>query len=601
MTLDLDAAREAFAASSDGTVGIEEEFQILDPASLDLVPRYEELHAAAQDDPVLVTAVAGELIQSEIEIRSGRGEDLRAAVAQQREARRALFGLAEARGVALGATGTHPFADYRDQLNIQTEHYRRVVEGLQWVARRNNTFSLHVHVGIRDADRAVRICDRLRPVLPLLLAVSANSTGLDARDSGLHSARSQSFTKVFPRCGIPDAYGSWAAYADYIDLLRATNSIVEYTQVWWSVRPHFSFGTVEVRICDAQSTAQESEGLAALITACVLQAGRDLDDGCPSPTRRGAWSRRTSGAPSASARTAASSTSTAWRSTPRRRRGPAARLDGARPRRLRARRAGPPGPQRRPAPAAGTRHGRGSARGSRGGRAGDTGHVPPPPGGHGMSQQDPGREPTEEELREAYEAQLKQLRVEDVVLQTVVSLLNLGGRRAGLAPGTEDERDLGQVRMAIEGARDMLVLIEDQLGPDARQLHDALAQLQLAYVRLGGQAAPAGAAGGGAPGGAGGGGPAGGGGRPAGAAARPPSPRPGPSRARRRPAASGFRASRRGGRRPASRRGAGAVRQRVPPSAWIGCLNPGRPAGIRFPASVSDPRGALDLFRRTSP
>ncbi len=143
-----------------------------------------------------------------------------------------------------------------------------------------------------------------------------------------------------------------------------------------------------------------------------------------------------------------------------------------------------------------------------------------------MSQQDPGREPTEEELREAYEAQLKQLRVEDVVLQTVVSLLNLGGRRAGLAPGTEDERDLGQVRMAIEGARDMLVLIEDQLGPDARQLHDALAQLQLAYVRLGGQGAPGGAPGGGAAGGAGGagGGPAGGGG--GGGAPAEPAPRP---------------------------------------------------------------------------
>jgi uncharacterized membrane protein YgcG len=143
-----------------------------------------------------------------------------------------------------------------------------------------------------------------------------------------------------------------------------------------------------------------------------------------------------------------------------------------------------------------------------------------------MSQQDPGREPTEEELREAYEAQLKQLRVEDVVLQTVVSLLNLGGRRAGLAPGTEDERDLDQVRMAIEGARDMLVLIEDQLGPDARQLHDALAQLQLAYVRLGGQGAPGGAPGGGAAGGAGGagGGPAGGGG--GGGAPAEPAPRP---------------------------------------------------------------------------
>jgi carboxylate-amine ligase len=125
------------------------------------------------------------------------------------------------------------------------------------------------------------VCDRLRPVLPLLLAISANSPYLDARDSGLHSARTQSFTKSFPRCGIPDAFGTWGAYAEYVDFLVATRSIIEFTQVWWSIRPHFAFGTVEVRICDAQSTATESEGLAALITACVAQAARDEDEGMP--------------------------------------------------------------------------------------------------------------------------------------------------------------------------------------------------------------------------------------------------------------------------------------------------------------------------------
>jgi carboxylate-amine ligase len=147
------------------------------------------------------------------------------------------------------------------------------------VAWRNNTFSLHVHVGIRGADRAVAVCDRLRPVLPLLLAVSASSPFLDGRDSGLHSARTQIFTKSFPRCGVPDAFGDWATFAAYIDFLRHTRSVVEYTQVWWSVRPHFSFGTVEVRICDAQPTAAESDALAALIVACVAQAARDYDAG----------------------------------------------------------------------------------------------------------------------------------------------------------------------------------------------------------------------------------------------------------------------------------------------------------------------------------
>jgi carboxylate-amine ligase len=279
MSLDTDRAAEAFAASTDWTVGLEEEFAILDPESLDMVPRFEELRDAAAGDPVLAASIAGELISSEIEITSGRGENLADAAARQRDHRRRLFDLSSARGLALGATGTHPWADYREQPNIDTEHYRRVVDGLQYVARRNNTFSLHVHVGVRGADRAIRVCDRLRPILPTLLAVSANSPYLDARDSGLHSARTQSFTKSFPRCGIPDAYGDWAGYAAYIDFLVATNSIVEYTQVWWSVRPHFSFGTVEVRICDAQATAGESDALAALIVACVAQAARDEDEG----------------------------------------------------------------------------------------------------------------------------------------------------------------------------------------------------------------------------------------------------------------------------------------------------------------------------------
>jgi len=289
MTIDLVAAEEAFAASSDCTVGLEEEFAVLDAASLDMVPRFEELRdTAVADDPVLAESIAGELISSEIEIRSGRGDDLHDALRRQRDVRNRLFGLAESRGIALGATGTHPWADYREQRNIDTEHYRRVVDGLQYVARRNNTFSLHVHVGARDLDRAVRACDRLRPVLPMLLAISANSPYLDARDSGLHSARSQAFTKSFPRCGIPDAYGSGAAYRDYIDFLIRTNSIVEYTQVWWSIRPHLSFGTVEVRICDAQSTAEESEALTGLIVACVAQALRDIDEGVPfvDPPRR---------------------------------------------------------------------------------------------------------------------------------------------------------------------------------------------------------------------------------------------------------------------------------------------------------------------------
>ena len=281
MELDLDTALAAFDASTDFTVGLEEEFALLASDSLELTPCFDELRQAAAADPVLNASIAGELISSEIEIRSGRGANLHEARAAQREHRRRLFALAAHHDVALGATGTHPFSDYRQQQIIQTEHYRRVEEGLKYVAWRNNTFSLHVHVGIHDAERAVLVCDRLRPVLPVLLAISASSPFLDGRDSGLHSARTQIFTKSFPRCGVPDPFGDWATFADYIAMLVRTRSIVEYTQVWWSIRPHLAFGTVEVRICDAQYTAAESDNLAALILACVAQAARDIDEGVP--------------------------------------------------------------------------------------------------------------------------------------------------------------------------------------------------------------------------------------------------------------------------------------------------------------------------------
>jgi carboxylate-amine ligase len=279
--LEMPRVREVFEASTDFTVGLEEEFAILDPRTLSLDHRFEELREIAQDDPVLAEAVAGELIRSEIEIRSGRGETFADAVAKQREARSRLFALAAGNDALLGATGTHPWSPWQEQQIIDTDHYRRVEELLQYVAWRNNTFSLHVHVGVRGAQRAVRVCDRLRAVMPELLAISANSPFLDGRHSGLHSVRTQIFTKSFPRCGIPDAFGSWQAYADYIDFLVRTRSIAEFTQVWWSVRPHHTYGTVEMRICDAQASAEDSTTLAALITSCVAQAAIDDDEGAP--------------------------------------------------------------------------------------------------------------------------------------------------------------------------------------------------------------------------------------------------------------------------------------------------------------------------------
>src|SRR4051794_37860810 len=181
--------REVFEASTDFTLAVEEEFQLLDPDTLALTQRYTELRALTDSDPVLADAVAGELIESEIEIRSGRCETWAELVSSQQDARNRLFRIAGENGLRLGATATHPWSPWQEQKIIGTEHYQRVAEGLKYVAWRNNTFGIHVHVGIRGADRALAVCDRLRPRLPELLAVSANSPFLDRCDSGLHSAR----------------------------------------------------------------------------------------------------------------------------------------------------------------------------------------------------------------------------------------------------------------------------------------------------------------------------------------------------------------------------------------------------------------------------
>lgn len=279
--------REVFDASTDFTVGIEEEFAFVDPQTLELAQRFSEVYAACQEDEVLVEAAAGELIEAEIEIRSGRGETFADAVALQQERRERLFALVESRGLALAATGTHPWADYRDQRIIDTEHYHRLRDELRWVAQRNSTWSLHVHVGVRGADRAVAVCDHLRGVLPQLLALSANSPFLEGLNTGLHSARTQIFTRTFPRCGVHEPFGDFAAYADFVDVLTRTGTIVEATQLWWSVRPHHRFGTVELRICDAQSSGAESTALAGIIVACIAQAAADHEAGClPAPLRQ---------------------------------------------------------------------------------------------------------------------------------------------------------------------------------------------------------------------------------------------------------------------------------------------------------------------------
>jgi len=275
-------AREAYENGTDFTLAVEEEFAVLDPENLSLTNRFEELQTAARGT-LLEEHLVGELIASEVEVRTGRCESFAEAAAKIGEQRVQLEELARGLGIALAAVGTHPWSPWQEQRIIDTPHYRRNDELLRYVVWRNNTFGLHVHVGIKGADRAVAVCNGLRNYLPELLAVSASSTFVEGIFTHLHSARTEIFTRMFPRCGVPDAYAGWPGYEEYVRFLYGTGSITEHTQIWWSVRPHLAFPTVEIRICDAQPDLEEARSLAALCYALTARIARALDEGEPLP------------------------------------------------------------------------------------------------------------------------------------------------------------------------------------------------------------------------------------------------------------------------------------------------------------------------------
>jgi carboxylate-amine ligase len=273
-------AREQFDSATDFTIAVEEEFAILDPGSLDLTNRFEDVHAAARGTS-FEQHLVGELIASEVEIRTGRQETFADVPAAMAERRAQLRGLVDGMSLLLGATGTHPWADWKKQRIIDTPHYRRNDELLRYVVWRNNTFGLHVHVAIRGADRAVAVMSGMRNFLPELLALSASSPFVEGVNSGLHTARTQIFTRFFPRCGVPDALASWSEYESFVRFLYDTGSITEHTQLWWSVRPHLAFPTVEIRICDGQPELAEAHSLAALAASLAARVARAYDEGRP--------------------------------------------------------------------------------------------------------------------------------------------------------------------------------------------------------------------------------------------------------------------------------------------------------------------------------
>jgi glutamate---cysteine ligase / carboxylate-amine ligase len=275
----LEHARVQFEQAEDFTIAVEEEFAILEPATLEMTSGFERFDLAAREHPTLREMVAGELIRSEVEVRTGKCGSFAEAAAAMAQRRADLLDVADDLGYRLCAAGTHPYSRWEDQQVIDTPHYAIVESTLRYVAWRNNTFGLHVHVGINGADRAIAVNSALRSVLPELLAFSGSSPWLEGRHTHLHSTRTEIFTKFFPRCGIPDSFSDWDQYAEFVRFLIDTRSIREHTEIWWSVRPHQAYPTVETRICDGQPEFARSVALSGLMVALTADFARRFDAG----------------------------------------------------------------------------------------------------------------------------------------------------------------------------------------------------------------------------------------------------------------------------------------------------------------------------------
>ncbi len=252
------------------TLGIEEEYQTIDPETRDL-RSHIATEMLAKGKLRLEERVKAEMHQSVIEVGTRICRTIQEAQEDLFDLRRNMISLAEEHGLVLVAGATHPFADWRVQEIYPDPRYAQVVEDLQLVARANLIFGLHVHVGIEDREAAIRVMNSLRYFLPHILALSTNSPFWLGMETGYKSYRAKVFEN-FPRTNLPDSFASYSEFESYVNLLIKTNSIDNAKKIWWDVRPHPFFDTVEVRICDIPLRAQESIAIAALIqaTACKL-------------------------------------------------------------------------------------------------------------------------------------------------------------------------------------------------------------------------------------------------------------------------------------------------------------------------------------------
>jgi carboxylate-amine ligase len=257
------------------TVGIEEEFQLVDPDTRLLRSHIEEMLVAGAH---LGDQIKPELHRSVVEVGTPVCADIREARAAVTHLRRSLIEMAEKGGVRIVAAGTHPISHWKDQEITERERYVEIVNEMEDLARANLIFGLHVHVGIEDREMQILVMNAVRGFLPHLLALSVNSPFWCGRKTGVKSVRSTIF-KRFPRTQIPDYYRSWHEYQRYVDLLVRTRCVDDARKIWWDVRPHAHFKTLEFRICDIPSRMEETVAIAALVQALVCKLCRLYESG----------------------------------------------------------------------------------------------------------------------------------------------------------------------------------------------------------------------------------------------------------------------------------------------------------------------------------
>ena len=255
------------------TLGIEEELMIVDGETLELSNAIEQLLEDSADGEI-----KPELMESVLEISTNPCANTREAGDQLRALRRRVCTTAKSKGLAIGSAGTHPFAMWEDQRIVRRPRYHDLVDALRFVARQELIFGMHVHIGIDDAEKAIHIANGMRVHVPVLLALSANSPFWRADGTGLMSTRMPIF-RAFPRVGIPPAYKDWADYEKRIGFMVDSGVMEDPTYLWYDVRPHPKFGTVEVRACDSQTRVEHTIGLAALIQAMVKELAEHYDSG----------------------------------------------------------------------------------------------------------------------------------------------------------------------------------------------------------------------------------------------------------------------------------------------------------------------------------